>query len=494
MGAPRGQGPGPGPGATGGAAAGGARRDRLPSAGSGGQSSLYELDDDGDQRSWAGVLDSRGRVVVGDEVSSRQSRKTAMPQASRVDRMAKQAAHRRLSEPANEGDDPDDDHLSTSEFSAASANEPGAGQTAQIRSRFPHSDASLFKQSQQLDLPAIEEPLHAKKVPTLHSEMVSPTSPTASMSPNAVSGSAALQEQPGPDKRRQLLSAEWGAHTQVSGDSVSTLSSGELIASAAAAEQQQSANQHPQRQALLQSQLSSGSQPNLSLLGPRATGARDAAAAGTTNNKHKKGPKTPSFQRSEEVGIAEGVSTWRSTLQLATTGADGFVEGLGRGQLVGRQVLGSPCLGEIQLGLFDRKGHLEVEVIRARGLQLVSRSSQGAGGLPQVHVSLHLMDGKDLVEKQKVGPSAHRTLEPLFQQTATFVQVYKNRTLRVTLWGNLSRIERKVFMGVAQVDLSTLNLNSVTISWYRLFSASSLVLTPVPSSSNLAGGSLSGKR
>lgn len=45
-----------------------------------------------------------------------------------------------------------------------------------------------------------------------------------------------------------------------------------------------------------------------------------------------------------------------------------FVEGLGPGQLVGRQVLGSPCLGEVQLGLADRKGHLEVEVIRARGL------------------------------------------------------------------------------------------------------------------------------
>ena len=45
-----------------------------------------------------------------------------------------------------------------------------------------------------------------------------------------------------------------------------------------------------------------------------------------------------------------------------------FIEGLGPSQLVGRQVLGSPCLGEIQLGLADRKGHLEVEVIRARGL------------------------------------------------------------------------------------------------------------------------------
>jgi len=36
---------------------------------------------------------------------------------------------------------------------------------------------------------------------------------------------------------------------------------------------------------------------------------------------------------------------------------------------VGRQVLGSACLGEIQLGLIDRKGgQLEVEVIRAREL------------------------------------------------------------------------------------------------------------------------------
>lgn len=55
-----------------------------------------------------------------------------------------------------------------------------------------------------------------------------------------------------------------------------------------------------------------------------------------------------------------------------------FVEGLGPSQLVGRQVLGAPCLGEIQLGLYDRKGHLEVEVIRARGLM----AKPGAKVLP----------------------------------------------------------------------------------------------------------------
>lgn len=46
-----------------------------------------------------------------------------------------------------------------------------------------------------------------------------------------------------------------------------------------------------------------------------------------------------------------------------------FIEGLGPGQLVGRQVLASPSLGDIQLSMCDKRGHLEVEVIRARGLQ-----------------------------------------------------------------------------------------------------------------------------
>lgn len=45
-----------------------------------------------------------------------------------------------------------------------------------------------------------------------------------------------------------------------------------------------------------------------------------------------------------------------------------FVDGLGPGQIVGRQVLGSPCMGEVQLSIADRKSQLEVEVIRARAL------------------------------------------------------------------------------------------------------------------------------
>lgn len=63
-----------------------------------------------------------------------------------------------------------------------------------------------------------------------------------------------------------------------------------------------------------------------------------------------------------------------------TTSGEGefsnFVEGLGPGQIVGRQALAASNLGDIQLSLHDRKGHLEVEVIRARGLQSTKQKSK----------------------------------------------------------------------------------------------------------------------
>ena len=64
-------------------------------------------------------------------------------------------------------------------------------------------------------------------------------------------------------------------------------------------------------------------------------------------------------------------SSWiTSSARLGSEGQlSEFIEGLGPGQLVGRQVLASPALGDIQLSICDRKGNLEVEVIRARGLQ-----------------------------------------------------------------------------------------------------------------------------
>jgi hypothetical protein len=51
-----------------------------------------------------------------------------------------------------------------------------------------------------------------------------------------------------------------------------------------------------------------------------------------------------------------------------------FVEGLGPGQLVGRQALASVNYGDIQLSICERKGNIEVEVIRARNLMVKQQS------------------------------------------------------------------------------------------------------------------------
>ncbi|CAH1774588.1 unnamed protein product [Owenia fusiformis] len=211
-----------------------------------------------------------------------------------------------------------------------------------------------------------------------------------------------------------------------------------------------------------------------------------------------KKPKS-TFQRSEEVGAAADMrnritrqtskdstdgsigslssdtstnAMWLpSAMRLAPEGQFGdFIEGLGPAQLVGRQVLGSPCLGEIQLALYDRKGHLEVEVIRARGLI----SKPGAKILPAPYVKVYLMEGKTCVEKQKT-TIVRRTLDPLYQQQLVFMESYVGKILQVTVWGDYGRMDRKVFMGVSQILLEDLDLSNIVFGWYKLFSSSSLV-------------------
>lgn len=62
---------------------------------------------------------------------------------------------------------------------------------------------------------------------------------------------------------------------------------------------------------------------------------------------------------------------WSPSLRGGDVGQySDFIDGLGPGQLVGRQVLGASSLGDIQLSMCHQKGYLEVEVIRARGLQV----------------------------------------------------------------------------------------------------------------------------
>jgi regulating synaptic membrane exocytosis protein 2 len=177
-------------------------------------------------------------------------------------------------------------------------------------------------------------------------------------------------------------------------------------------------------------------------------------------------------------GEAEMFPDTCSESWLTSTSREGqlseFIEGLGPGQLVGRQVLGSPVLGDIQLSMCDKRGDLEVEVIRARGLQ----SKAGSKVLPAPWVKVYLVSGKKCLAKAKTSP-ARRTLDPLFQQQLTFHERYGGCVLQVTVWGDYGRVEgKKVFMGVAQIMLDDLDLSNIVIGWYKLFGTSSLVSVP----------------
>ncbi|XP_066269052.1 regulating synaptic membrane exocytosis protein 2-like isoform X5 [Branchiostoma lanceolatum] len=148
-----------------------------------------------------------------------------------------------------------------------------------------------------------------------------------------------------------------------------------------------------------------------------------------------------------------------------------FLDGLGPAQLVGRQVLGAPCLGDIQVGLMDRRGQLEVEIIRARGLI----PKPEANVLPAPYVKVYLMEGKRCMAKLKT-KTARRTLDPLYQEQLVFQEPFRGKILQITVWGDYNRMhERKVFMGVAQIVLDDLDLSTMVIGWYKLFPTSSLV-------------------
>ncbi|XP_048481587.1 regulating synaptic membrane exocytosis protein 2 isoform X4 [Plutella xylostella] len=211
-----------------------------------------------------------------------------------------------------------------------------------------------------------------------------------------------------------------------------------------------------------------------------STSQLSATESGGGGGARRKRSGPTSFQRSHEVAASlasvsssEG-SSWSPGLRGSGSsdggGLSDFIDGLGPGQLVGRQLLGAPTLGDVQLSMCYQKGFLEVEVIRARGLQ----ARQGSRTLPAPYVKVYLVNGKRCVAKAKT-TSARRTLDPLYQQTLTFRENFKGCVLQVTVWGDYGRIEgKKVFMGVAQIMLDDLNLSNIVIGWYKLFGTTSL--------------------
>ncbi|XP_051881355.1 regulating synaptic membrane exocytosis protein 1-like isoform X13 [Pristis pectinata] len=206
------------------------------------------------------------------------------------------------------------------------------------------------------------------------------------------------------------------------------------------------------------------------------------------------------IQRSTETGMA--VEMRRMTRQASRESTDGsmnsyssegnlfpgmrlgadsqfsdFLDGLGPAQLVGRQTLATPAMGDIQIGMLDRKGQMEVEVIRARGLS----QKPGSKSLPAPYVKVYLLENGVCIAKKKT-KIARKTLDPLYQQSLLFEESPQGKVLQVIVWGDYGRMDHKCFMGVAQILLEELDLSSMVIGWYKLFPTSSLVdptLTPL---------------
>ncbi|XP_003363781.1 regulating synaptic membrane exocytosis protein 1 isoform X44 [Equus przewalskii] len=154
-----------------------------------------------------------------------------------------------------------------------------------------------------------------------------------------------------------------------------------------------------------------------------------------------------------------------------------FLDGLGPAQLVGRQTLATPAMGDIQIGMEDKKGHLEVEVIRARSLT----QKPGSRSTPAPYVKVYLLENGACIAKKKTR-IARKTLDPLYQQSLIFDESPQGKVLQVIVWGDYGRMDHKCFMGVAQILLEELDLSSMVIGWYKLFPPSSLVdptLTPL---------------
>ncbi|XP_039506547.1 regulating synaptic membrane exocytosis protein 2 isoform X18 [Pimephales promelas] len=167
-----------------------------------------------------------------------------------------------------------------------------------------------------------------------------------------------------------------------------------------------------------------------------------------------------------------------------------FLDGLGPAQLVGRQTLATPPMGDIQIGMVEKKGALEVEVIRARGL--VGKSSSKA--LPAPYVKVYLLENGACIAKKKT-KVARKTLDPLYQQQLPFEESPGGKVLQIIVWGDYGRMDHKSFMGAAQILLDDLDLSNMVIGWFKLFPPSSLVdptlapLTRRASQSSLDSGS-----
>nr|XP_055027292.1 regulating synaptic membrane exocytosis protein 1-like isoform X20 [Misgurnus anguillicaudatus] len=234
----------------------------------------------------------------------------------------------------------------------------------------------------------------------------------------------------------------------------------------------------------------------VAIVGIPSRRCRSTSQLSQTEAANKKAKGSSQIQRSQETGMAVEYPRNVMARQASRESTDGsmnsyssegnlifsgmrlgadsqfsdFLDGLGPAQLVGRQTLAAPAMGDVQIGLINKKGQLEVEVIRARGLT----PKPGSKSLPAPYVKVYLLENGVCKAKKKT-KIARKTLDPLYQQVLLFEESPQGKVLQVIVWGDYGRMDHKCFMGVVQILLEELDLSSTVIGWYKLFPPSSLV-------------------
>ncbi|XP_037108329.1 regulating synaptic membrane exocytosis protein 4 isoform X2 [Syngnathus acus] len=176
-------------------------------------------------------------------------------------------------------------------------------------------------------------------------------------------------------------------------------------------------------------------------------------------------PSRPPRQASHE-SIEESMNSYGSEGNLNYSGMclasdaqfSDFLDGMGPAQFVGRQTLAMTSMGDVEIGLMERNGGLEVEVVQARGLTM----KMGSKGPPAAYIKVYLLENGTCVAKKKT-KSARKSLDPLYNQVLVFSESPQGKVVQLIVWGNYGRMGRKCFMGVARILLEELDLSSMVI-------------------------------
>uniref|UniRef100_A0A3B3V4J6 Regulating synaptic membrane exocytosis 4 n=1 Tax=Poecilia latipinna TaxID=48699 RepID=A0A3B3V4J6_9TELE len=177
------------------------------------------------------------------------------------------------------------------------------------------------------------------------------------------------------------------------------------------------------------------------------------------------------IQRSTETGLAVEMPS-RTVRQASHESIEDSMNSYGNSAQVSR-FKGAQCFLEVcdvEIGLTERNGGLEVEVVQARGLTM----KPGSKGPPAAYIKVYLLENGVCVAKKKT-KAVRKSLDPLYNQVLVFSESPQGKVVQVIVWGNYGRMDRKSFMGVARILLEELDLSTMVIGWYKLFPTSSMV-------------------